>query len=162
MNENLKAKIVGKLGVLTDEHGRQIADYIDFLLSKYNRSRRSPSPFQRLAESIEDALGAGTITEAAARGTAQVADAAGRVMAGLAAAGKAVADELSGHSRAAVSDEPQVESAPVAEPDQRQVESASVDEPDWPPGGEGSVDEPHWPLSEDAAVDEQEERDRDA
>lgn len=95
MNENLKSKIVGKLDILPDEHARQLLDYIDFLQSKYNRSRRAPSPFQWLAENIEDALGSVTIAGAAAKGTAQVADAAGRVMSGLVAAGRAVADELS-------------------------------------------------------------------
>jgi hypothetical protein len=162
MNENLKAKIVGKLGILSDEHGRQLMDYIDFLQSKYNRSRRSPSPFQRLAENIEDALGAGTITEAAAKGGAQVADAAGRVMSGLAAAGKAVADELSGRSPTDESDEPPADSASVAEPDGPQADDASVDEPEWSPAGDDSVDEPDWSHSNDTSVDEQERRDRDA
>ena len=122
MNENLKAKIVGKLDVLTDEHARQLLDYIEFLRSKYNRSRRTPSAFQWLAENIEDALGSVTITEAAAKGTAQVADAAGRVMSGLVAAGKAVADELSKQPS-------HDEQLPV------QSNGASVDEPAVEPEG---------------------------
>lgn len=116
MNENLKAKIVGKLDTLSDEQARQLLDYVEFLRSKYNRSRRAPSPFQWLAENIEDALGSVTITGAAAKGTAQVADAAGRVMSGLVAAGKAVADELSRQP----SDDEQL---------QVQSNGASVDEP---------------------------------
>ncbi len=96
MNENLRAKIVARLEGLSDEHGRQLLDYLEFLLSKYNQSRRAASPLKRFAESLEDALGGTSLTDTAAKGTAQVVDAAGRVMAGLSAAGRAVADELAG------------------------------------------------------------------
>lgn len=106
MNETLKAKIIGKLDVFPDEHARQLLDYIDFLESKYNRSRRAPSPLQRLAENIEDALGTSTLSGAATKGTAQVVDAAGRVMSGLVAAGKAVADELAGQPASTAGTQP--------------------------------------------------------
>ncbi len=96
MNENLRAKIERKLERLQDEQARQVLDYLDFLESKYNKSRRAPSALQRLAENIEDAIGAGTLGDAATKGTAPLVDAAGRVMAGLAAAGRAVVSELSG------------------------------------------------------------------
>jgi hypothetical protein len=98
MNEHLKARIAARLDALSDEAGRQLMDYLEFLESRYNRSRRAPSVLQRLAESLDDALGSGRLGEAAARGTAQVVDTAGRVMAGLVAAGRAVAGELSGGS----------------------------------------------------------------
>jgi hypothetical protein len=94
MNESLKSKIAEKLDAFDDEHGRQVLDYLEFLESKYNRSRRTPSTVQRLAEGIEDRLGGIRIGDVAAKGTAQVVDAASRVVAGLAAAGKAVAEEL--------------------------------------------------------------------
>jgi hypothetical protein len=125
MNETLRAKIIGKLDVFPDEHARQLLDYIDFLESKYNRSRRAPSPLQRLAENIEDALGTSTLSEAATKGTAQVVDAAGRVMSGLVAAGKAVADELASQpASTAGTQQPQEngasgdEAPPEEEPDQ--------------------------------------------
>jgi hypothetical protein len=79
MNENLRSKIERRLDELDDEVGRQLLDYLEFLDSKYNYSRRAPSTVQRLAESM---------------GAAQVMDAASRVMEGLAAAGRVVADEL--------------------------------------------------------------------
>jgi hypothetical protein len=76
MNENLTSRITGKLGGLSDEMGRQLLDYIEFLESKYNRSSRTPSTVQRLAENIEDRIGGGKLME------------------GLAAASKVVAEEL--------------------------------------------------------------------
>ena len=137
MNEQLRGKIVGKLDVLSDEHGRQLLDYIDFLQSKYNRSRRAPSALQRLAENIEDALGGTTITDAAAKGTSQVADAAGRVMSGLVAAGKAVADEFSRPS-------PEAEEA---ERVRLQANGAAVEEP------AGEANEPAEPEKENERPD---------
>ncbi len=99
MNENLKSKITDRLDDLSDELGRQLLDYMDFLRSKYNANRRAPSTFQRLAEGIEDRLQPGQLSDAAVKGAAQVVDAAGKVMSGLAAATKAVADELQGDQR---------------------------------------------------------------
>lgn len=94
MNENLKTKITTRLEEMEDEHGRQLLDYMEFLGSRYNRSVRNPSTMQRIAEGIEDKLGTAQISDAAARGASQVVDAAGKVMSGLAAATKAVAQEL--------------------------------------------------------------------
>ncbi|MGD2135674.1 MAG: hypothetical protein PVF27_05915 [Gemmatimonadales bacterium] len=94
MNENLKARIVGRLQELPDELGRQLLDYLDFLESKYHRSKRAPSTVQRITEGLEDRLGAGRIGDVAARGTATLMEAAGRVMSGLAAASRVVAEEI--------------------------------------------------------------------
>lgn len=94
MNENLKAKITGKLEGMPDEMGRQLLDYLEFLESKYNRSRRAPTTVQRIAENIEDRLGTVRLADVAAKGGAQVMDAAGKLMEGLAAASRVVADEL--------------------------------------------------------------------
>lgn len=94
MNENLKSRITGKLDVLTDEMGRQLLDYLEFLESKYNRSKRAPSTVQKFTEGLEDRFGSVRISEVAAKGTAQLAEAAGRVMSGLAAASKVVAEEI--------------------------------------------------------------------
>jgi hypothetical protein len=94
MNENLKSKITRRLDDLPDEIGRQLLDYMEFLDSRYNLSRRSPSTVQRIAEGIEDKIGSVRLSEVAAKGTAQVVDAASSVIEGLAAAGRVVADEL--------------------------------------------------------------------
>lgn len=94
MNENLKSKISGKLDSLTDEMGRQLLDYAEFLESKYHRSVRSPSTVQKIAENIEDKLGTVSLTDVATKGGAQVLEAAGKLMDGLAAASRVVAEEI--------------------------------------------------------------------
>jgi hypothetical protein len=94
MNENLLEKIRGRLGGLSDDQGRQVLDYIEFLESRFNRSTRTPSTVQRLAENIEDRIGSVRFSDVAARGTAQVVETAGKLMEGLAAASKVVAEEL--------------------------------------------------------------------
>ena len=94
MNENLKTKIMRRLDDLPDEKGRQILDYLEFLDSRYNLSRRTPSAVQRIAEGIEDKIGSVRLADVATKSTAQVVDAASSVIEGLAAAGRVVADEL--------------------------------------------------------------------
>ncbi len=94
MNENLKTRITRKLDEMSDETGRQLLDYLEFLESKYHRSRRAPGTVQKLAENIEDRLGTVRVADVAAKGTAQVVEAAGRIMEGLAAASRVVAEEL--------------------------------------------------------------------
>ena len=94
MNENLKSKIATKLDELSAERGRQVLDYLLFLESKYNRSQRAPSPIQRIAETVDETLGASRIADAASKGTSQLVEAAGRVMEGLAEAGKVVVNEI--------------------------------------------------------------------
>jgi hypothetical protein len=94
MNENLKSKISGKLDRLDDEAGRQLLDYMEFLESKYHRSVRSPSTVQKIAENLEDRLGTVSVTDVATKGGAQVLEAAGKLMDGLAAASRVVAEEL--------------------------------------------------------------------
>jgi hypothetical protein len=94
MNENLKARITGKLGTMTDEAGRQLLDYIEFLESRHNRSVRSPSTVQKIAENIEDRIGSVSLADVATKGGAQVMEAAGKLMDGLAAASRVVAEEL--------------------------------------------------------------------
>ncbi|NIM49300.1 MAG: hypothetical protein GTN78_19975 [Gemmatimonadales bacterium] len=129
MNENLKGKITRKLDELSDEVGRQLLDYLEFLESKYNRSRRSPSTMQRIAENIEDRLGSVRIGDIAAKGTAQVVDAAGRVMEGLATASRAVAEEL----------QPRTGEEPVKQ-EQSTAESEAQAEAEAEPGAEASAE----------------------
>ena len=94
MNENLKTNIVQKLDNMTDETGRQLLDYVEFLESKFNRSTRERSTLERLAENVEGTLRGNPIGEAAIKGTGGIIDAAGSVARGVAAAGQAVLDEF--------------------------------------------------------------------
>ena len=94
MDEKLKATITQRLDELPDETARQLLDYIEFLESKYNRSTRDRSPFERLADNVEGTLRATRIGEAAIKGTSSVLDAASSVMKGVADAGRVVVEEL--------------------------------------------------------------------
>ncbi len=97
MNELLKKRLDRRLESLSDERVYQVLDYVEFLESKYaERAPVQPSAFERLAESVEDTLRAGRVSASAIRGTMDVMAAAGRMMSGLAAAGKAVVDEVAG------------------------------------------------------------------
>ncbi len=121
MNDNLKSKIVRRLDDLPDEMGRQVLDYLDFLESKYNLSRRAPSTVQRLAENIEDRIGIGSVTDMATKGAAQVAEAASKMMEGLASAGRGVADELTPTpSKEGEEGEEQAGAAPTEEQDEEE------------------------------------------
>ncbi|MFQ6045132.1 MAG: hypothetical protein ACE5PT_02070 [Gemmatimonadales bacterium] len=137
MNENLKAKLLRKIDGLSDQAGRQLLDYVEFLESKHNRSRRSASPFEKVAENIEG-LGSGKLADAAAKGTADVVDAVGRVMAGLAAATKAAADEIQGVAKRAAEqaeETGEAEEAEVRESEQQEGPEESV-------GSGGEADRP--------------------
>lgn len=97
MNEFLRKRIERKLEELPDDRVYQVLDYIEFLESRYGqRTVPAPSPFQKLAETVEDALRAGKVSASAIRGTMDVMSTAGRLMSGLAAAGKAVVDQVAG------------------------------------------------------------------
>jgi hypothetical protein len=107
MNEFLKKRVERKLDSLSDERVYQVLDYIEFLESKYAaRAPVQPSPLQRLAETVEDTLRAGRVSASAIKGTMDAMAAAGRVMSGLAAAGKAVVDEVAGRPGGATDGEP--------------------------------------------------------
>jgi len=94
MDENLKATITQRLEELPDETARQLLDYIEFLESKYNRSTRDRSPFERLADNVEGTLRASRIGGAAIKGTSSVLDVASSVVKGVADAGRVVVEEL--------------------------------------------------------------------
>jgi hypothetical protein len=98
VNEFLKTRVDRKLETLSDERIYQVLDYIEFLESKYGaKQAESPTAFQKLAEKVEDTLRAGRVSASAIRGTMDAMSAAGRVMSGLAAAGKAVVDQVTTH-----------------------------------------------------------------
>ena len=101
MNEFLRKRIERKLEALPDERVYQVLDYIEFLESKYAaRTPESPSALQRLAETVEDTLRAGRVSATAIKSTMDTMAAAGRVVGGIAAAGKAVVDEVTGQKPA--------------------------------------------------------------
>jgi len=110
MNEFLKKRIDRKLDALPDERVYQILDYIEFLESKYStRAASDPGPFQKLAETVEDTMRAGRLSASAIRGTMDAMGAASRVMGGLAAAGKAVVDQV-----ASGGDDKRIETPPAS------------------------------------------------
>lgn len=96
MNEFLKNRLDRKLESLSDEKLYQVLDYIEFLESKYGAKPVEPTAFQKLAETVEDTLRAGRVSASAIKGTMDAMSSAGRVMSGLAAAGKSVVDQVSG------------------------------------------------------------------
>ena len=96
MDDVLKRRIVDKLEGLPEDKVLQVLDYIAFLESQYNLSERSQSTFDRLVTGVENTLRAGRVPVAAFKGTMTAMDAAGRVMRGLSAAGRVVADEIKG------------------------------------------------------------------
>ena len=96
MNDNVKAKIISRLDYLDDDGGRQLFDYLEFLLSRYNKSERVPSTMQRIAEGLEDKLGPSQIADAASKGASQVVDALDSMISGIAAAAKTVTQDVAG------------------------------------------------------------------
>ncbi|HEY2804288.1 MAG TPA: DUF2281 domain-containing protein [Gemmatimonadales bacterium] len=100
MNEFLKKRIERKLESLPDERVYQVLDFIEFLDSKYAaRTSTEPTPFQKLAETVEDTLRAGRMSAHAIGKTMDAMSAAGRIMGGLAAAGKSVVDQVAGERK---------------------------------------------------------------
>ncbi len=93
MDELLKKRILRRLENLPNDKAYQVLDYIEFLESKFGR-RSGPSTLEKIADRVEDTLRAGRASASAIKGTRDVFDAAGRVMQGLADAGKTVVDEL--------------------------------------------------------------------
>ena len=97
MNEFLWKRIERKLSALPEERAYQVLDYVEFLESRYaTEQAAAASPFQRLAEKVEDTLRAGRVPVNAIRSTMDAMSAASRLMGGIAAAGKAVVEEVAG------------------------------------------------------------------
>jgi len=109
MHDALRQRIERRLEQLPDETAYQILDYIEFLESKYAARGRGSSAFQKISETVEDTLRAGRLPVSAIKGTMDVMSAAGRVMAGLTAAGEAVLTEI---KKGPVAPEPEARSRP--------------------------------------------------
>jgi hypothetical protein len=127
MNEFLWKRIERKLAALPDDRVYQVLDYVEFLESRYATDTAAPaSPFQKLAEKVEDTLRAGRVPVSAIKSTMDAMSAASRLMGGIAAAGRAVVDEVAG--AAGMGSKP-------AEPPPGDTKSPSKTQP--PPGGSG-------------------------
>lgn len=124
MNEQLKENITRRLDELPDDVGRQLLDYIEFLDSKYNRSTRERTTFERITEGLEGRLGVGGLGSAAVKGTSQVLDTAGHVVRGVAAAGRAVVEEIQRAERSSETAEP-ADEEPLAAEDDGSTEASS-------------------------------------
>jgi hypothetical protein len=94
MNELFRKRIERKLESLPDEMAYQVLDYIEFLEAKYGKGGVKPTPFEKLAEGVEDILRAGKLPVAAVKGTMHVMESASRLMSRLAEASRAAAAEL--------------------------------------------------------------------
>jgi hypothetical protein len=94
MNDILRERVLRKLETLSEERAYQVLDYIEFLESKYAERPAGAPPFQRVAETLEDTLRAGRVPVTIIRGTMDAVGKAGKFLEGLAAAGKAVVEEV--------------------------------------------------------------------
>jgi hypothetical protein len=94
MQEQFKQKIVSRLDQLSDDAGRQLLDYIEFLESRFAKARRPESTVEKIAQGIDDTLGTGEFASTAAKGASSFIDAAGKVMLNIANASKTLAEEL--------------------------------------------------------------------
>ena len=99
MNDLLWERLKRKLESLPDDKAYQVLDYVEFLESKYATRAAGAPPFQRVAETLEDTMRAGRVPVTVIRGTMDVVSKAGKIMEGLAAAGKAAVNEVKNQAR---------------------------------------------------------------
>ena len=93
MNELLRERIRLRLEALPDEQAYQVLDFIEFLESKYAQRAARPAGFQKVAETLEDTMRAGRVPVKIIRGTMDAVGKAGRILEGLAAAGRAAMEK---------------------------------------------------------------------
>jgi hypothetical protein len=106
VNDVLAERIRRRLDTLSDEQAYQVLDYVEFLESKYATRAAGAPPFQRVAETLEDTMRAGRVPVTVIRGTMDVVSKAGKIMEGLAAAGKAAVKEVTNKDRKVPVEEP--------------------------------------------------------
>ena len=123
MNDVMRKRILRALENLPDEVLFQVMDYIEFVEKKYGTGKEQPNPFQRFAEGVQGAMRAGKLPIDAIKGTMSVMDAAGRVVDGVAEAGKSVMGEI---QKAADSVAPAEESSEDSDPQANQVDGEDV------------------------------------
>jgi hypothetical protein len=93
MNEILRERLLRKLESLPEEKAYLVLDYVEFLESKYAQRPTGAPPFQKVAETLEDALRAGRVPVTIIKGTMDAVGRAGKLLERVAAAGKAAVDE---------------------------------------------------------------------
>ncbi|MBS1241381.1 MAG: hypothetical protein H6R40_808 [Gemmatimonadetes bacterium] len=93
MNESIRERILRRLEGLSDERGYQILDFMEFLESKYAERSAGGGFLSRVFESGESAMRAAGVPVKVITGTMGLADSAGKVMKGVAAAAQAVVEE---------------------------------------------------------------------
>jgi len=84
MNDIFRERIIRRLESLPDETAYQVLDYIEFLETRHGSGAREPNTLQKIAEGVQDTL----------RATMEMMDAAGKIMRGVAAAGRAAVEEI--------------------------------------------------------------------
>lgn len=94
MNEILLERLQRKLETLPDDKAYMVLDYVAFLESKYAERPAGAPPFQKVAETLEDTLRAGRVPVTIIKGTMDAVAKAGKFLEGLAAAGKAVVEDV--------------------------------------------------------------------
>ena len=94
MDQLLKERITRRLDNLSNDKAYQVLDYVEFLESKFGSGSGQASTLEKLADRVENTLRADNVSASAIKGTRDVLDAAGRVMQGLAEAGRTVVNEL--------------------------------------------------------------------
>lgn len=105
MSDALKDKLHAKIDSMPDDHARQLLDYVEYIESKFNKSQRKASPFERFGETVEGTFRPGKLADAAAKGTADLAEAAGKIMGGLAQAARAAAEEFQAAAKKAAAEQ---------------------------------------------------------
>lgn len=114
MNEFLRKRIERLLESLPEERLYEVVDYLEFMAARYGTREEQVTPFQRLAETVEDTLRKGRVSASVIKSTMDAMGSAGRMMSGLAAAGKAVVDQVS--TTIATESKPAPPPAPPAPP----------------------------------------------
>jgi hypothetical protein len=93
MNDVLNERIRRRLETLPEDKLYQVLDYIEFLESRFATRAAGAPAFQKVAETLEDTMRAGRVPLNIIKGTMDAVGKAGRFFEGLAAAGKAAANE---------------------------------------------------------------------
>lgn len=123
MDEILRKRIERKLDGLPEDKAYQVLDYIEFIEGKYGSTARQPTPVERIAEGMGDALRAVRLPAQAISGTMGVVDSAGRMVERLAAAGRAAVEEITrGPPSPPAGESPAPDEGASAEPPPRPAE----------------------------------------
>jgi len=128
MNEFVRKRIERKLDTLPDERVYEVLDFIEFLEGRYGQKATEPTAFQKLAETVEDTLRAGRVGTTTIRTTMDALTAAQRMMGGIAAAGRAVVDQVT-----STADAPRPDRPASAPPPPAAKRSGEPEPPQTPP-----------------------------